>query len=363
MREMFQSVLDLQSDYDPRPTPAMNERGKLIRNDIPNEMREWPAAQVDAARPFRGRLNVQGRDGTGLKTFVPWVRIHSPELSPSAQNGWYIVYLFRADGSGLYLCLSHGSTFFDGFTFIPRPLEEMRPLMDWARNLLSEEAAAAGFGTELDLSVTSGVALAYQDTTAFTKFYASEAIPDDDILAADAAAAVLLLGRIYSATEDGIVPGMAVGEAADVETAIEGVARPNSNRAEGQGFGLTLAQRQAVDDHAMSEAHEWLRKNGFRRITDTSKTSSFDFTALLGDEHHIVEVKGTTGPLGAVILTKNEVHAHEEAYPANVLIVVHSIELNKSDNATTGGMCHSVRPWAIAEDSLTALTYRYKVPR
>ncbi len=88
MREKLERVLDLQRDYDPMPTPAMDERGQLIRHDIPTEMREWSAAQADAAVPYRGRLNVQGRDGTGLRTFVPWVRIHSPELSPSAQNGW-----------------------------------------------------------------------------------------------------------------------------------------------------------------------------------------------------------------------------------------------------------------------------------
>lgn len=360
---MFQRVLDLQHAYNPRPTPAMDERGNLIRNEIPLEMREWPAAQVGAARPFRGRLNVQGRDGTGLKTFVPWVRIHSPELSPSAQNGWYVVYLFRADGAGLYLCLSHGSTFFDGFTFVPRPLQEMEPLMEWARNLLGQEATEAGFEEDLDLAVTSGVALAYHDTTAFTKFYASGAIPEDDALAADAMAAVGLLGRIYAATEEGMVPGMAVGEVAEVEWAIEAIARPNSKRAKGQGFGLTHAQRQAVDDHAMGEAYDWLRRNGFTEIVDTSKTSAFDFTALNGDEQHLVEVKGTTGPLGGVILTKNEVIAHLEAHPANLLIVVHGIGLDKTDNSTSGGTCHVLYPWPLTEDDLTPLTFRYEVPQ
>ena len=113
MREMFDEVLKLLLDHSSENTPAMARRGDLIRNLIPAEMRGWSAAQSSAVLPFKGRLNVQGRDGTGLKTFVPWVRIHSPELSPSAQNGWYVVYLFRQDGMGVALCISHGSTRFD----------------------------------------------------------------------------------------------------------------------------------------------------------------------------------------------------------------------------------------------------------
>lgn len=362
MREKLGRVLDLQHDYNPLPSPAMDERGHLIRNEIPDEMRDWEAAQTDAAIPFRGRLNVQGRDGTGLKTFVPWVRIHSPELSPSAQNGWYVVYLFRADGAGVYLCLSHGSTFFDGFTFVPRPLEQMEPLMQWARDLLDREAAQAGFTIDLDLAVTSGVALAYHDTTAFTKYYPREAIPDDQTLADDAATAVAMLGQIYAATEQGIVPGMAVSEVKEVEAAIEAVARPNSNRAPGQGFGLTHAQRMAVDDHAMSEAHDWLRENGFVKIDDTSKNFPFDFTAYRDETKHLVEVKGTTGPLGAIILTSNELAAQRGAYPKNILIVVYGIALDKIDNSTSGGTRHIIQPWLVDGEALTPLSFRYEVP-
>ncbi len=120
MRDWFQEVLALQLDFSSENTPSMERRGQLIRNIIPQEMRTWKAVQFDAALPFKGRLNVQGRDGTGRKTFVPWVRIHSPELSPSAQKGWYVVYLFHANGDGVSLCVSHGSTSFNGRDFVPR---------------------------------------------------------------------------------------------------------------------------------------------------------------------------------------------------------------------------------------------------
>jgi hypothetical protein len=68
VKEHFAEVLALQLQFSSANTPKMERRGNLIRNIIPAEMREWGAASAEAVLPFRGRLNVQGRDGTGLKT-------------------------------------------------------------------------------------------------------------------------------------------------------------------------------------------------------------------------------------------------------------------------------------------------------
>ena len=40
-------------------------------------------------------LSVTGRDATGPKSEIPWVRLYSRSLSPNPQNGWYAVYLFE----------------------------------------------------------------------------------------------------------------------------------------------------------------------------------------------------------------------------------------------------------------------------
>ena len=71
MRAMLQKVLELQLEFSSENTPAMERQGQLIRNLIPEELRQWHAVRVDAELPFKGRLNLQGRDGTGRKTFVP----------------------------------------------------------------------------------------------------------------------------------------------------------------------------------------------------------------------------------------------------------------------------------------------------
>ena len=48
--------------------------------------------------------------GTGGWASVPWVSILDPTITETTQSGIYPVYLFCADGSGVYLSLGFGTT-------------------------------------------------------------------------------------------------------------------------------------------------------------------------------------------------------------------------------------------------------------
>lgn len=351
--------MELQLHHSSENTPEMVERGKLIRDAIPAEMRDWSAAKTPAVLPFRGRLNVQGRDGTGLKTFVPWVRIHSPEMSPSAQSGWYVVYLFRADGDGVALCISHGSTRFDGRDFKPRSTAEASELMTWGRGLIGPQAAAIGMNVGVDLGSTERLSKAYESTTAFSKTYDRASLPDDATLAADAARAVNLLGELYRAQELGAAPYSEPPEITEAVAAVEKVSRPGSpvKSGAGQGFGLSAVERAAVEKRAMDEALAWLEANGFTKVRDVHASHSCDFLAERNGIDHHVEVKGTTSILGKIILTANEVALHKAAHPANVLIVVHGIELHETRTLAHGGTIRAFDPWAINACTLSPLSY------
>lgn len=363
MRNLFDQVLDLQLQHSSQNTPEMVERGKLIRDAIPEEMRGWAAARPAAVLPFKGRLNVQGRDGTGLKTFVPWVRIHSPELSPSAQSGWYVVYLFRQDGEGVALCLSHGSTRFDGGDFKPRAATEAASLMGWARGLIGAQAAASGMQIGVNLGSSEKLSRAYESTTAFSKIYSRQAIPDDDVLARDAERAVALLGELYRAQELGTAPDSEPPELIEAAEAMERISRPGSRSAGGgQGFGLNATERAAVEGRAMDVAMAWLAANGFVRIRDVHLTHSCDLLATRDGAEHSVEVKGTTSGLGKVILTANEVALHRRTHPANLLIVVHNIGLQELRTQAVGGIVHVLDPFEIDECALVPLSYMCELP-
>jgi len=103
----------------------MDRRDIIVSREVPDLVRE----RLRRTRPLPPSLDldwqVEGRDGTGPKTEIPWVRVHDRALSPSATVGWYAVYLFNARGDPLYLSIGHGSTEWTGVDFRPRPVSEL----------------------------------------------------------------------------------------------------------------------------------------------------------------------------------------------------------------------------------------------
>ena len=108
------------------------------------------------------------------------------------------MYLFRQDGAGLALCISHGSTRFDGGDFKPRPASETSVLMDWSRHAIGADALSAGMEIGINLGSIQKLSKAYETTTAFSRTYELTSIRSDEILRDDALKAVQLLGVLYS---------------------------------------------------------------------------------------------------------------------------------------------------------------------
>ena len=109
MRADIEEVLGLQVDWTWRNTPEMQRRGVVVRTDMARWLRGELPALSRIVPPTVDDLSVEGRDGTGRKTRVPWVRVFSKMRSPSATEGFYIVYLFNAAGDQAYLSLNQGT--------------------------------------------------------------------------------------------------------------------------------------------------------------------------------------------------------------------------------------------------------------
>ena len=56
------------------------------------------------------RYKVVGSSGQGNWASCPWIAIFDRLVTETAQSGYYPVYLFREDMSGLYLSLNQGVT-------------------------------------------------------------------------------------------------------------------------------------------------------------------------------------------------------------------------------------------------------------
>src|SRR5690348_12772578 len=70
-----------------------------VRDELPAALTPWLSGQG---------LEAKGSTGQGSAADVPWVGIF-PAGETSAKHGVYLVYLFAADGSRVYLSLIQGT--------------------------------------------------------------------------------------------------------------------------------------------------------------------------------------------------------------------------------------------------------------
>lgn len=360
MRDELEEVLLLQTDYSAQNTPEMQRRGLLVRQVIANEVRQL-LPQLVAASGIDD-IAVQGKDGTGRKTEIPWLRFYSESRSPSATTGWYVVYLFAARGDRVYLSLNQGTTQWTGVEFKPRPADELSARVAWARGVLASEPDYPGSWTptiQLD-GAASRLGAQYELGNVVAAEYPLNAIPDEKDLADDLVTAAKWLGALYRAEATGMaVPGEVAPEILDAEQAIRRAS--GKSRGKGQGFRLSVADKRAIENHAVDVATAHLTTLGFA-VSNVGATKSFDLEARNGVQLLMVEVKGTTSLGEEVILTRNEVELHQVAHPDNALVVVHSIVLDRSVSppVASGGVLEYWQPWELADVDLTPMAYRYR---
>ena len=87
---------------------AMNENftghpiAKVLRVNFPKDLEKV------IGEP--NKYKITGSAGQGNWTYSPWVAIFDKRITKSAQSGFYPVYLFKEDMSGVYLSLNQGAT-------------------------------------------------------------------------------------------------------------------------------------------------------------------------------------------------------------------------------------------------------------
>jgi hypothetical protein len=366
----IREVLDLQPEYTFKNTPAMQRRGKLIREEI--------------ARTINGNLDrlksnyeiaiddlwVQGKDGDGNKAEIPWVRLASKELSPSATKGWYVVFLFSAKGSNCYLSLGHASTTYESNSMERRYQKALEPevaerLMKWGRERLElDKIENSRLKFYRNLEARGNLAEAYDRTSLCGFEYQKESIPSDDQIFSDLEFLLTLLSRIYKHQEEDVtIPGASSPERLEAEKAISIAAGKDFSKPRRQNrFQLPQALKKLVEEHAMRVAMEVLEQRGFKNIKNVGNTHSYDIAATLNGTHFYIEVKGTISLGEKIVLTKNEVLLHRQEHPNNALVVVSKITLDRNEPpSASGGEVLFISPWEIQDSDLEALGYDYKV--
>jgi hypothetical protein len=366
----IREVLELQKEYTFKNTPAMQRRGKLIREEIAGSL-------IENLDRFKSKyeitiqdLWVQGKDGDGNKAEIPWVRLSSKELSPSATKGWYVVFLFSATGSNCYLSLGHASTTYDGDSMERRYQKALSPevaesLMNWGREKLHiTEIKNPRLKFSRNLEAKGNLAEAYDRTSLCGFEYRRDEIPADDQIYSDVEFLLGLLSKIYLLQEtDATIPGSESPEHQDAVAAISEAAGRDLTGPRRQGRSrLPQAHKKVIEEHAVEVAIKLLEKKGFSNIKDVGKNHSYDIAAKLNGIDFYIEVKGTISLGEKVVLTKNEVLLHRQEHPNNALIVVSQIDLDRNEPPSAkGGKVLFVSPWEIKDSDLEALGFDYRI--
>lgn len=347
----------------------MQERGVIIRQRLPDLLRAHGADLSAALGTSLDGLGVEGRDGTGLKSEIPWVRVFEREQSPSSTIGWYVVYLFSASGQRVYLSLNQGTTIWTGGMFKARRAEDLRARIDWARPILAKATATRPdllHGT-LQLDARTPLGRGYGPGNVVALTYEREELPSQEILLKDLLFMTGLLGTIYETERlTPYIPGDPTPEVLEAEQSAARTAgrrTPSATRPRrpGQGFLLTSGERRAIERHSVRMATEQFEAQGWS-VKDVGDKESFDLLLTREGSRLHVEVKGTTSAGLEVILTRAEVEKQRKYYPDNALVVVHSITLDRTgaEPTTSGGVLHCTSPWVVADEDLTVISYAYR---
>jgi hypothetical protein len=146
---------------------------------------------LESGRDFK----VKGSVGAGNWADVAWISILDPDISGTTQDGIYPVYLFKADGSGVYLSLMQGTT--DPARRLGRT-EAKKAAEELASVMRQEIAGLDAWGPQsINLEASTALGQSYEASNIAAKYYPAEATPSTEELKRD----LLQLLEFYAAAK------------------------------------------------------------------------------------------------------------------------------------------------------------------
>jgi 5-methylcytosine-specific restriction protein A len=174
LNSLFSHILNQYHEAKATPNIFTNHPlGKIVRNTLPIEISDFINNE---------RYKVTGSIGAGNWAAVPWIGIFDKLITDSAQRGYYVVYLFNEDCSGLHLSLNQGVT-----TVKERyGTDANRALEIRAHDFLAQLGHLdKGYDTgkiDLCLSPKSTLGKLYEKGSICSKYYSKDQIPSTPAL-------------------------------------------------------------------------------------------------------------------------------------------------------------------------------------
>lgn len=163
---------------------ADHSLANLIRNDL-------KAAIEEIVNANSNTYIVKSSPGAGNWANVISASILDPEITTTPQQGYYPVYLFRPDGSGVYLSLNQGTT-----NTTPQERERFK-------NFARQIPGTSEWGlVNIQLHATTQMGQGYEPPNIVAKFYPTEAIPSENTLKEDLLEVLKLYQKLKEANSN-----------------------------------------------------------------------------------------------------------------------------------------------------------------
>ncbi|MGK5674088.1 MrcB family domain-containing protein [Micromonospora sp. URMC 106] len=377
LQHACQAILDLAAHYSKDSTPEMADRDARSK-ELAGVFKTLvgPLSEELGLGDLDVRVQTGGRQANYSP--VPWVRLYSKQHSPTAMEGFYLVYLFAADGSRFYLSLNQGTSEYrsgamrpvnDRSVLLSRAAEARRRLEDFGEALPDATSRLT-----LDLAWSSLTSVGreskvrirnYEDGNIAARLYESGQVPTDRQLLGDIATMLPLLACLYGSVAR---PEIAAGipeEQGDAGDDIVKIAKRARGRA--QGRQLDPVARKAIEVHAEDIAESYLQERDWsvKRVGPLNRGYDLECWHPDGRRLH-VEVKGTQSLGEEIVLTPNEVRHNQLAEGCeaeHALYVVSNIQLRRTPAVQAfGGEGRCIWPWVIDTEALTPTKYAYRPP-
>ena len=146
-----------------------------ITHDLADEVRE----RVDS-----DSYEVTGSPGRGNWAETPWVSVFNRLVTETAQRGFYLVYLFRGDGTAVYLSLNQGTTEVLERVGGAAYLDTLQSRANMFRGLLSSQQLDGLVGP-IDLGGSGTLTRGYEAGNILAVRYEAATLPSDEQLDAN----------------------------------------------------------------------------------------------------------------------------------------------------------------------------------
>ena len=175
LKKDFEEVLNNFFEYKSEGFKEDNYILRFVHDKLPEDIESTSESISE------GNYNVVGSVGKGKWASCPTVSILDNDITKSTQNGFYLVYLFKSDMSGVYLSFAWGTyQFHNNKTNLRDAVDEVKDLL-----ISSNKLEDYDFNKKMDLVSKGARPKSYEDGSVIFKYYPLDNFPDDEALKKD----------------------------------------------------------------------------------------------------------------------------------------------------------------------------------